>query len=122
MSNKNSHDYAVYIAGYLICFLLTIAAYTMVQKHALSGKTLMYAIGIFAVVQFFIQMRLFLHLGQEAKPRYQLIAFNFMVLVVLVVVFGSIWIMQNLDYHHDDTMKSSDTYIIKDEGIETQRH
>jgi heme/copper-type cytochrome/quinol oxidase subunit 4 len=67
-------------------------------------------------------MRLFLHLGQEAKPRYQLIAFNFMVLVVLVVVFGSIWIMQNLDYHHDDTMKSSDTYIIKDEGIETQRH
>lgn len=122
MANKSNHDYGVYIAGYLICFLLTIAAYMMVEKHVFSGKTLMYAIGIFAVVQFFIQMRLFLRLGQEDKPRYQLVAFNFMVLVVLVVVFGSIWIMQNLDYHHDDTMKSSDTYIIKDEGIETQRH
>ena len=65
-------------------------------------------------------MRLFLHLGQEDKPRYQLTAFNFMVLVVLILVFGSIWIMQNLDYHHADHIQQSDSYIIKDEGIDAK--
>ena len=92
----------------------------MVEKNIIEGHALLYAIGFFAVVQFFIQMRLFLHLGQEDKPRYQLTAFNFMVLVVLILVFGSIWIMQNLDYHHADHIQQSDSYIIKDEGIDAK--
>ena len=119
MPVKKNNDYAIYIFGYLFCFLLTITAYLMVENKIISGKSLLYAIGAFAVLQFFIQMRLFLHLGQEDKPRYQLVAFNFMVLVVLILVFGSIWIMQNLDYHHPKHSHQSDTYIIKDEGINT---
>ena len=40
----------------------------------------------------------FLHLGKETKPRWKLYVFGFMVSVVLIIVFGSIWIMNNLNY------------------------
>jgi cytochrome o ubiquinol oxidase operon protein cyoD len=41
----------------------------------------------------------FLHLGRESKPRWNLNALLFAVLVVVIIVFGSLWIMHNLNYH-----------------------
>jgi heme/copper-type cytochrome/quinol oxidase subunit 4 len=43
-------------------------------------------------------MKLFLHLGNEAKPRLKLLVFGFMALVVMILVFGSLWIMYSLNY------------------------
>jgi cytochrome o ubiquinol oxidase operon protein cyoD len=68
-----------------------------------------------AVVQLFVQLYFFLHMGDESKPRWNLMAFLFMLLVLVIVVFGSLWIMKNLDYH----MSPSDTsnYMMHEEGI-----
>ena len=41
----------------------------------------------------------YLHLGLESKPRWNLMMFLFMVLLIFVLVGGSMWIMYNLNYN-----------------------
>jgi cytochrome o ubiquinol oxidase operon protein cyoD len=50
-----------------------------------------------AIVQAIVQAILFLHVGQEDKPRWETISFCFMVMCVLIIVIGSLWIMHDLD-------------------------
>jgi cytochrome o ubiquinol oxidase operon protein cyoD len=46
-----------------------------------------------------VQLHYFFHLGQESKPRWNLLMFLFMALVLVVVVFGSLWIMYSLEHY-----------------------
>jgi cytochrome o ubiquinol oxidase operon protein cyoD len=110
-----------YIVGFLLSLELTIAAYLLVSRHvhshhaAFSHKYLIAMLIGLAVSQLMVQLVFFLHLSRESKPRWNLTVFSFAILVVLIVVIGSLWIMNNLNYHHGDTMTPEE--IIKDEGI-----
>lgn len=106
-----------YVYGFGLSLILTFAAYFAVTKDWQTGTAMLVSLAILAITQFFVQVWFFLHLGQETQPRWKLAVFVFMVGIVGILVFGSIWIMNNLNYHHPDSHKSSDTYIIKDEGI-----
>ena len=72
------------------------------MNHTLSGGLLISALAVFAVLQLLTQLIFFLHLGDERKPRLQGMALVFMVLVVGIVVIGSLWIMEHLNYHMDN--------------------
>jgi len=87
-----------YVIGFLLSLVLTLMSYCSVVYDLLSGWVLIGAISFFAVVQAVVQLFLFLHLGAESKPRWHLMTFLFMVLVIGIIVFGSLWIMANLDY------------------------
>lgn len=87
-----------YSLGLLLCLLLTLAAYSLVVKHLLTGPTLIFAVIGLALLQAIVQLLLFLHVGDEPKPYWNLMVFLFMLLVVVILVFGSLWIMYNLDY------------------------
>lgn len=95
--------YLSYFAGFIISVGLTLAAYVPVSHlvHASSGPDhlglTIVVIGL-AIVQLLVQLVFFLHLGRESKPRWRSWALVFAVLVVLVIVGGSLWIMNNLDY------------------------
>lgn len=94
--------FKTYVLGFGLSLACTLLAYSAVQYNLHVAKdTLMALVGALALAQFVIQARLFLHVGAETKPRVKLLAFYFMMLIVLIVVFGSIWIMQNLNYHMD---------------------
>jgi cytochrome o ubiquinol oxidase operon protein cyoD len=107
--NKNSNSYtpsiATYVGGFLLSLLLTIVAYFLVQRHvsshhtAISHGVLVFMITSLAIIQLFVQLTFFLHVDSEPKPRWNLIALLFAALVLLIVVFGSLWIMNNLNYH-----------------------
>lgn len=88
-----------YVTGFILSLLLTVTAYICVINRVLSGKVLLMAVISFALAQFLVQLVFFLHLGNESKPRLNLLVFGFMLLVVSIIVFGSLWIMQNLDYN-----------------------
>lgn len=88
-----------YLTGFFLSALLTLAAYGLVVGKLFSGGALDFAVASLAMIQAMIQLVLFLNLGKEAKPRWNLITFLFMVLVVLLIVFGSLWIMKNLNYN-----------------------
>jgi cytochrome o ubiquinol oxidase operon protein cyoD len=91
-------SYKSYGIGYIFCLLLTAAAYFFVKAQILSGWELIVAVVFFGLVQIVVQLVMFLHLGIESKPRWNLITFIFMALVTAIIVIGSLWIMANLDY------------------------
>lgn len=88
-----------YSLGFLLSIVLTLVAYFLVVNDVFVGWTLMVAIILLAMVQLLVQLVFFLHLGRESKPRWNLIMFLFMLMVVVIVGLGSLWIMHNLDSH-----------------------
>jgi len=110
-----------YVIGFIASIVLTLSAYSLVVAHVNShhwwpsDQVVILAIIGLALVQFVVQLIFFLHLGTESRPRWKLLVFGFMVLVVSILVFGSLWIMNNLNYHM--TGSSANTFIIHDEGI-----
>ncbi len=88
-----------YVTGFILSLVLTLGAYFAVVYNLLSGNALTLPILVFAVIQLLVQMIFFLHLhkGEDRK-------WNFMVLlstvtIVLILVVGSIWIMNHLNYN-----------------------
>ena len=109
-----------YITGFVLSVYLTIMAYLLVSRHLFSSHLLVALIIGLALIQFVVQVYYFLHLGQETKPRWKLVTFIFMLGTVAILVFGSLWIMANLDYQHDLTPSETDKTIIEDEGINSR--
>lgn len=122
MSNIQRKILRMYIIGFVSSIVLTILAFSLVNLHLATlhhtptDQILLPALIVLAIVQLLVQLFFFLHLGKEPKPRLNLMAFLFMVLVVGIIVIGSLWIMKNLDYNmsHGPMIEKS---IIKDEGI-----
>lgn len=98
--------------GFVMSIILTLLAYQLVTGQLvagtiLSGWTLTIIISFLGVVQVLVQLVCFLNLGRETKPRWNLVAFSFMVVVIGILVGGSLWIMYNLTERTMDMASSS---------------
>lgn len=101
------------IAGFVISLALTLAAYFAVVLEVFVGWMLVAAILLLALAQFIAQMLFFLHIAEGS--RWNRFVFWNMVLVVIILVLGSLWIMNNLD---SNMMPSQMTdYMLKKAGI-----
>lgn len=105
-----------YIIGYILSLVCTIIPFLLVVNDAVKGWSLALVLAGFAIAQLFVQLVFFLHLGRESKPRWNLLVLLFAVLVVVILVFGSLWIMKNLNYHNM-TPQDTDNYLLNEEGI-----
>jgi cytochrome o ubiquinol oxidase operon protein cyoD len=99
MEQSNQSRVMAYVIGFVSSIVLTLFAYILVVNHVISGTGLVAAIVGLAIIQLFVQLFFFLHLGEEKKPRWNLMALLFAATVVIIVVFGSLWIMSNLNYN-----------------------
>ena len=106
--------FMTYLSGFLISIFLTMYAYIAVVHRSFSGQKLMVWLLCLAVVQFFVQIFFFLHIGRESRPRWKLLTLFFMITVVLIVVLGSLWVMYNLNYHM--TPEQMNTYMLHQDG------
>ena len=93
-----SASYKPQFIGFVMSFLLTVAAYRFVTHHVLDQFLLYLTIFGCGLTQVLIQLVFFFHLGLEDKPHWNTITFLFTLLVVIIVVGGSLWIMNNLNY------------------------
>lgn len=132
-----------YVTGFVLSLILTIIPYQLVTANILNGWFLTGALVVFALLQLIVQLQFFIHLGHESGTPWNKLIFMFMVLIVFIIVAGSLWIMNNLDYRHSqprpkngsDTPSHSDdyphydrnfnptqtnNYIIQDEGFKHQ--
>lgn len=99
LSETEPSSYSNYVIGFILSLVCTLSAYFLVTNHYVSNKWgLAGLVAILALIQFVVQIVLFLHLGKERSPRFKLLVFSFMLCVVLILVGGSIWIMYNLNY------------------------
>ena len=90
-------DIKSYTLGFILSIVLTFAAYLLVTREILHGWQLNLAILLLGIGQTWVQLKLFLHLGEEAWPKWNLLSFLFMALVVFIIVGGSVWIMAHLN-------------------------
>ncbi len=104
-----------YIIGFILSVVLTFAAYLLVANQILTGWGLAYAIIGLALVQLAVQLIYFLHIGRESEPRWNLLLFDFTLIIVVIVVIGSLWIMNNL--HYNMTPQEVEQELIQEEGI-----
>ena len=97
--DKNLKSLNSYVLGFLLSLILTLIAFFVVAKHSLPQVDLMATLMVLAVVQLFVQVVFFLRLNATPEGRWNLMPFLCAILIVLVLVFGSIWIMANLNYN-----------------------
>lgn len=88
---------ASYAVGFLCSLVLTAASFLIVISKILTGQSLIYSIIGLALIQAIVQLRFFLHVGQEAKPRWETVVFYFMLLILFIIAIGSLWIMHDLN-------------------------
>ncbi len=109
-----------YIIGFVGSLLLTIGSFLLVTNDVFSSRVTFIIIVSFALEQFLLQVFLFLHLGQEKKPRFNSAIFLYMVMTVVVIVIGTMWIMYNLDYNHAGhsmSAEQTEVHLLDEENI-----
>ena len=104
-SAETKRLYFSYFTGFVWSLLLTLAAFALVKVQVDSGgnafpaQAIIAGLAVLAITQLIIQLVFFFHLGREAKPRLNTVSFLFMLMVVGIIGFGSLWIMYNLNYN-----------------------
>ncbi len=88
-----------YVTGFVLSIVLTLAAFGAVMYGQVPAKVLITILVVLALIQLIVQLKFFLHLGQGKDSRWNLLLFIFMVIVVAIVIAGSLWIMNNLNYN-----------------------
>jgi cytochrome o ubiquinol oxidase operon protein cyoD len=102
-----------YILGFLLSVALTLAAYFITAQHLLIGGVLIFVIVSLGLIQLWVQLIFFLHLG-ESGSGWNLAVFLTTISLVLILVGGSLWIIHNLNYNHGH---KTDQEIFQYEGI-----
>lgn len=94
-----------YIIGFILSLFLTICAFGITAIHVYSSyeifspDILIPIIIALAMIQMLIQLVFFLHLAHEKKPRWNTLFFMATLGIIFIVVVGSIWIMNHLNYN-----------------------
>ena len=86
-----------YVIGFTASLVLTTVSFLLVATGVISGHHLAYTIAGLALIQAVVQLKYFLHVGQEGKPHWETCVFFFMLLILAIIVTGSLWIMYDLD-------------------------
>jgi len=113
-----------YIIGFVLSLGLTLGAYFFVRNYThgsgVTHRSVVLAIAGLAITQLLVQLIFFLHIGEESKPRWNLLMLGFAVTVVFIVVAGSIWIMYYLNYNmnqHSRSVQQQNQYLQNQDSL-----
>lgn len=84
-----------YVIGFALSVVLTLIPILAVMNDWFGHKASIAVLLVTAVLQFAVQLLFFMHLREEAGPRYNLATLVLGLIIVVVVVYGSIWIMDH---------------------------
>ena len=106
-----------YTWAFISCLIISIVAYSVAVSESLSDRTAVAIIAGLAIVQCVIQLQRFLHLGTEFRPRWKLWIFVLMLTIAVIVVGGSLWIMDNLNYRMLHSPNQMNEYVESQDGL-----
>jgi len=111
MTTKAQHDAGPslrnYVLGFSISIVLTLFSF-LLAPHA--GGFAAACIVLAALVQLFVQLTFFLHMGRERGPQWNLGIFMFAVTIIGILIGGTLWIMSNLAHLHMHPPTTTDLY------------
>ncbi|GLX71349.1 cytochrome o ubiquinol oxidase subunit IV [Paenibacillus glycanilyticus] len=82
-----------YVIGFVLSIVLTILPLVVVLNDMMDRTPTLIFIMIMAILQFLVQLFFFMHLREEKKPRFNVMALIFGVVILITIIAGSIWIM-----------------------------
>ena len=88
-----------YLVGLALAVSLTVASFWAVRTNLIYGPGVPMALVAFAIAQMGIHLVFFLHITTGPDNTNNVLALAFGVLIVGLVVFGSLWIMANLNHN-----------------------
>ncbi len=113
MTERHSHDVAPgdleaasdniradllsYIAGFGLAILLTAASFTVAATHIVWAPAIPAALITLAIAQMGVHLVFFIHITTAPDNTNNILALAFGVLIVVLVIGGSVWIMQHLN-------------------------
>ncbi len=117
-------DISRYTFGFTLSLVFTAIAFGLVQMHLdnnhvwPSHELAVPLLVMLALMQLFVQLVLFLHVGEEEKPKLNFWTLVFAVVVVVILVGGSLWIMNNLSHGQHDALHN----VLEEENIFPDGH
>lgn len=99
-----------YLTGFVLAAILTVIPFWLVMGHVLDSPWLTISIVLlFAIAQILVHIIYFLHLDVHSEDGWNMLAFIFTIVLVVIVLGASIWVMYNENtnmmpmspqYHH----------------------
>jgi cytochrome o ubiquinol oxidase operon protein cyoD len=95
-----------YLTGFVLAAILTIIPFWLVMGHVLDNRWLTISIVLaLAVVQILVHIIYFLHLDTRSEGGWNLMAFIFTAVLVVIVLGASIWVMYTENANMMPTMQ-----------------
>jgi cytochrome o ubiquinol oxidase subunit IV len=88
-----------YLIGLGVAVVLTAASFWAASTHLIYGPGVSVAIVTLAVAQMGIHLVFFLHITTDPDNTNNVLALAFGILIACLVIFGSLWIMANLNHN-----------------------
>ena len=88
-----------YLVGLGLATLMTIASFWAAQTHVIYGPGVPVAIVVLALAQMGIHLVFFLHITTAPDNTNNVLALAFGILIACLIIFGSLWIMANLNHN-----------------------
>ncbi|WP_295164187.1 cytochrome o ubiquinol oxidase subunit IV [uncultured Buchnera sp.] len=99
IKNNFNKEIKSYIVGFLFSLFLTIIPFFCTLNHLFSRKVNFFIILLCAFSQIIVHFMFFLHLSFSKKNSWNIISLLFVLIIIFIIVFGSLWIMYNLNHH-----------------------
>ncbi|MET0497457.1 MAG: cytochrome o ubiquinol oxidase subunit IV [Steroidobacteraceae bacterium] len=97
-----------YVIGFVLAGLLTVVSFYIARSTLVWAPSIPIALSVLAIAQMGVHLVFFLHMTSGRDNVNNLMALAFGLLIVMLLVFGSLWIMANLDHHQpgmDEVMR-----------------
>lgn len=88
-----------YLIGFLLSLALTLIPFGLVMYPGFSREIILQAITAIAILQILVQLLYFLHLNPRTDEGWNLLAFVFTAVIIIILVGGSLWIMHHLNHN-----------------------
>lgn len=88
-----------YLIGLVLAVMLTVAAFFSVGTQAIYAPGIVMAIVVFGLAQVGVHLVFFLHMTTAPDNTNNALALAFGFLIVCVIVFGTIWVMHQMDHN-----------------------
>ena len=87
-----------YLTGFVLSLVLTAIPFALVMGKGLHNTTALAVVLLaFAAVQIVVHMIYFLHMNAKSEGGWNLLALVFTAVLVIIVLSGSMWVMQHMN-------------------------
>ncbi len=100
---QGSSEIAKGVTGYLVGFVLaaglTVVSFYMARSALVWAPSIPIALSVLAIAQMGVHLVFFLHMTSGPDNVNNLMALAFGLLIVMLLVFGSLWIMTHMNHN-----------------------